>query len=150
VKKCPTVPVALLSTDVTEFCRKVSICACVLSLGSCTTETIRPQPRHDASTKDAPAEPLSCPADVPDACPTPIPSYATAVVPILEAKCNGCHTGGDGPWPLTNHADVLMWRAQVLYELERCTMPPPADKTRLTEAEQTTLIDWLVCGAPEN
>jgi len=38
----------------------------------------------------------------------------------------------------------------VLYEIERCTMPPPAEKTQLTESERTTLVDWLVCGAPAN
>jgi hypothetical protein len=134
----------------TGFRGAASVCACALSLGSCTTETIRPQPRHDASTEDAAreAEP-SCSPGAPDACLSPVPSYATDVVPILEAKCNGCHTGGDGPWPLTNYADVLHWRAQVLSELAGCTMPPPTGTTRLTAPERATLIDWLVCGAPE-
>jgi hypothetical protein len=135
----------------TAFHKAVSVCSCALSLGSCTTETIRPQQRHDASTQDAvrEAEP-SCSPGAPDACPSPMPSYATDVVPILEATCNGCHTGGDGPWPLTNHADVLHWRAQVLAELAGCTMPPPTGTPQLTARERETLIDWLVCGAPEN
>jgi hypothetical protein len=130
---------------------KVSISVCVLSFASCTTETIHPEHHHDASTRDSTTEAAPvCSPDVPDACPSPVPSYATEVVPILVAKCNGCHTGGDGPWPLTNHADVLHWRTQVLNELANCTMPPPMDTSRLTARERTMLIDWLVCGAPDN
>ena len=148
---CRRVANALLSEEVLFLTGRVWICAGLLSLASCTTETIRPGTRMDASVKDSSnATPLQCPADVPDACPSPVPSWATQVVPILDAKCNGCHTGGDAPWPLTNYPDVLHWRAQVLYEIERCTMPPPDDPKQLTASERTTLIDWLVCGAPEN
>jgi hypothetical protein len=123
-----------------------------MSLESCTTETIRLQPHHDASTHDAVREvEPSCAPGAPDACPGPVPSYSRDLVPILEAKCNGCHTGHDGaPWPLTNYPDVLHWRAQVLAELAGCTMPPPAGTTQLTAGERAALIDWLVCGAPEN
>jgi hypothetical protein len=120
-----------------------------LVFASCTTETLRPE-RHDAGIKDASKPVPQCPAAVPDACPSPSPSYATDVVPVLDAKCNGCHTGGEGPWPLTNHDLVVHWRDQVLTEVVQCTMPPPLGTTELTQAERTMLVDWLVCGAPDN
>jgi hypothetical protein len=135
--------------DVALKWKQVCLCVGLLSVASCTTETIRPGPRKDASVSDS-SNPKQCPADVPDACPRPAPSYASDVVPILEAKCNGCHTGGEGPWPLTNHDDVVHWLAQVLSEVARCTMPPPLSATQLTESERKLLIDWLVCGAPDN
>ena len=142
--------VAVLSMSMRAIVPYLATIAGAVSLAACTTETLRPQPRKDAGTKDSSSTAPSCPADVPDACPTPVPSYATTVVPILDAKCNGCHTGGEGPWPLTNHQHVVDWRAQVLSEVAECTMPPPLSTTRLTDAERTTLIDWLVCGAPGN
>src|SRR5262245_58419460 len=32
-----------------------------------------------------------CPNDLPSTCPTPVPSYAADIAPILAAKCEGCH-----------------------------------------------------------
>lgn len=97
------------------------------------------------------APPPECNAEVPDACPSPSPKYATDVVPILEAKCNTCHDGRDGgPWPLTNHADVEHWITQVTSVLLDCTMPPPTGTEKLTSDERATLLNWLKCGAPNN
>jgi cytochrome c5 len=124
-----------------------------LVLVACSTDAVKPKsaaPR-DASADQSASAPATCPTNVSDACPAAQPSYAADVVPILNAKCNGCHTGGDGsPWPLTNHEDVVHWRAFILKDLAGCTMPPPTSTVRLTEAEQSTLVTWLVCGAPEN
>ena len=87
---CRRVTVAVSSTEVTPLARRAWICASLLSLASCTAETIRPQPRRDASANDSSnAAPLQCPADVPDACSSPVPSYATQIIPILDVKCNG-------------------------------------------------------------
>lgn len=127
----------------------VAVAVALLALDACTTETLRPE-RHDGGIKDASNPSAQCPADVPDGCPSPAPSYTTDVVPVLDAKCNGCHTGGEGPWPLTNHDDVVHWRYQVLREVVQCTMPPPLSKPELTEAERAMIVDWLMCGAPEN
>lgn len=130
------------------------------SLFGCSTESIKVNASKDASAatggaanRDAAREasPAPCTPDVPDACPMPKPGYVADVVPILETKCNGCHDGHDGgPWPLTNHADVEHWTAAILSTLKGCTMPPPTSPMPLTEAERSTLIAWLVCGAPNN
>jgi hypothetical protein len=136
-----------------SFAGVVAFSAGLLALASCTTETIRMVQSRDAGVRDSHEAdpPATCSADVPDACPSTVPSYRSDVVPIFEAKCNGCHMGGEGgPWPLTNYFDVLHWRAQVLSELARCTMPPSTSQIRVTEPERATLIAWLVCGAPNN
>jgi hypothetical protein len=109
--------------------------------------------KNDAAVGDAPLPPGPCTAEVPDACPSKPPSYTTDVIPILNAKCasGGCHDGHDGgPWPLTNHEDVDHWRAFIISDLAKCSMPPATSSMRITESEQKTLIDWLVCGAPVN
>jgi hypothetical protein len=84
------------------------------------------------------------------ACPSPKPSYASDVVPILEAKCNTCHVGGKGPWPLTDYQSVVDWRLQIIQDIEGCTMPPLDGGANLSADERHTVLGWLVCGAPKN
>jgi len=104
----------------------------------------------DSSTDSPPPVP-ACNAELPDACPTPGPKYATEVVPILDAKCDTCHDGKEGgPWPLTTHVDVTHWLTAVTSVLIDCTMPPPTGTEKLTPDERATLLNWLKCGAPDN
>jgi hypothetical protein len=83
-------------------------------------------------------------------CPSPKPSYASDVVPILEAKCNNCHVGEPGPWPLTDYQSVVDWRIQIIQDIEGCTMPPLDGGTTLSANERHTVLGWLVCGAQKN
>jgi hypothetical protein len=87
----------------------------------------------------------------PSVCPSNVPSYSREVAPILDAKCNNCHTLGPGlPWPLTNYQDVRDWRTYIITDLANCTMPPPDGGTVLTSAQAHTLVTWLACGTPDN
>lgn len=140
------------------FLHHAATAAAVVCLG-CSTDSTRLSGSRDGSAQDAAsadarnrdAPSSTCTPDLPDACPTPKPGYANEVVPILEAKCNGCHDGHDGgPWPLTNHDLVVHWTSAILATLEHCTMPPSTSPMPITEAERHTLIAWLVCGAPNN
>jgi len=91
-----------------------------------------------------------CPNDLPESCPSPIPSYATDVEPILAAHCTGCHsTTGVAGHPLTTYAGVYGQRSAVLDQVYQCTMPP-IGSSQLTVQQRVTLMDWLVCNAPDN
>jgi hypothetical protein len=85
-------------------------------------------------------------------CPTPKPSYESDVIPILQARCYGCHssTDGGGPWPLTTLVDIQDWKTQFIQDVESCSMPPVDAGAKLSSDESTTLLGWLVCGAPDN
>jgi hypothetical protein len=85
-------------------------------------------------------------------CPATVPSYATQIAPIFNARCNGCHNANDptSPWPLDNHSDVHDWRGTILDDLEHCAMPPPDSGMPLPDNERALLQAWLVCGAPDN
>lgn len=94
-----------------------------------------------------------CPTSAPLSCPTPIPSYAQDVAPVLNAKCNGCHTGSPAPWALIAWVDVNAWALSILQDLLVCSMPPAdagADAPVLTKAETDAILGWIVCGAPDN
>ncbi len=85
--------------------------------------------------------------------------YATAVAPILQAKCQSCHRPGEvGPFPLLSFADAKR-RADGLREAVDDRRMPPwhadprhghfANDRRLTARERATLIAWVDQGTPE-
>lgn len=107
---------------------------------------------HDSSIVDSAPDADLCAVAAPGTCPTAVPSFAGQVLPILEAKCNGCHTGALGePWALTNWVDVNAWAISISTDLTHCLMPPAdAGAANLTKAELEALLGWIVCGAPNN
>jgi hypothetical protein len=90
-------------------------------------------------------------------CPSPPPSWTTDVQPLVEKYCVTCHEpGGVGisSANLTTYADVFKNRTEMLTQVYQCLMPnvdasvpPPALPTA---AERQTLVQWVVCGAPQN
>jgi hypothetical protein len=92
----------------------------------------------------------TCGAGLPSSCPSTPPSFQTDVLPILNAKCNTCHVGGNGPWPLSDYGSVWDWRSTILTDLENCAMPPADAGAMLTAEEQGALVGWVLCGAPHN
>ena len=107
----------------------------------------------DGGPRDASADAKSaCVVAQVTKCPSPKPSYKNDVTPIFEAKCNSCHDGADanGPWPLTNLDDIVHWKALVVADIQDCSMPPAGMGTRLTAAENATILGWLACDAPNN
>jgi hypothetical protein len=103
------------------------------------------------STNDPAA---SCPPVDASTCRLPIPSYANDVAPILDRRCNStCHAPGVGPWPLNNYPDVHDWVGIIGPYVAECEMPPDdaaAGNGDMTYQERVTVLDWLVCGAPNN
>jgi hypothetical protein len=92
-----------------------------------------------------------CMVMLPTECPTPAPSYATNVAPIFQATCNDCHSPGKqtGTIPFNNYVQVYARRTTILDQIYRCKMPP-ADGPPTTPEQVKTLMDWLICKAPNN
>jgi hypothetical protein len=98
------------------------------------------------------AEVVTCLPPRSTVCVSPAPSFAADVVPILDARCNGCHDPAlpAGPWPLHDYQDVVDWRGVVVESLLNCTMPPPEAGPPLPEDERQRLFAWVACGTPDN
>jgi len=91
-----------------------------------------------------------CPNDLPASCPSGAPGYAMTVEPVIAERCLECHGNGQ----LTGH-DLSSWQlvhqqsSAVLDQVYGCVMPP-ADAGQLTATERKELLDWLVCGSPND
>lgn len=80
-----------------------------------------------------------------DACP----SYATAVAPIITANCTSCHSpsGSEAKLPLDTYATLSASASDVTSQVSGGQMPPAG---ALSAADQTVILDWVACGAPNN
>lgn len=93
-----------------------------------------------------------CPNDLPDraACADGAPSYAGEVAPIIDERCNACHYPGNAQttsvW--SEYDAVYAGRRTIQSRIYSCVMPPET-APQLTPAERAVLLEWLVCGAPE-
>ncbi len=85
----------------------------------------------------------------PAACPTTMPSYQTDVAPILQRDCIPCHATNTGGKDETTWTLVSGQEEGIFVQVGNCLMPPTGSP-QLTTADRTTLLDWLVCGAPDN
>ena len=107
-----------------------------------------------AAQSDAGPQPAGCTFIDASTCQNPIPSYSRDVVPVLDRACNTtCHAPGEGPWPLNDWANVSDWGSIIGGDIEQCTMPPAdagAGNGTLSDQERATVLNWLVCGAPNN
>jgi hypothetical protein len=129
--------------------------ACIVALvpfaAACGTGTMT----VDASAQDAGASDAAavCPRDLPASCPSPAPSYASTVLPILESRCVPCHaaggTGASKGHEYTSYARIFADRGSILNQVYGCRMPPPEAAAPLPP-ERAALLAWLVCGAPNN
>jgi hypothetical protein len=100
------------------------------------------------------SSPRTCPKFELPACPSPPPSFATDVQPIVDSHCVDCHSAGgqEANRPLVTYADVARQNGSsgtILSQIVNCQMPP-ADAPQLDQAAHDTLVAWLVCGAPDN
>jgi uncharacterized membrane protein len=89
-------------------------------------------------------------------CPSPQPSWATEVQPLIQARCYMCHSEGGIEWPkwdLSSYSSASMNRMEVLTQVFHCWMPPgdaSPPVPLLTNAERQTIVQWIACGAPDN
>ncbi|HXU71807.1 MAG TPA: di-heme enzyme [Polyangia bacterium] len=95
----------------------------------------------------------SCPDDLPSSCPGTVPSYATDVAPIVNGVCAAmCHAPGGIAQnrPLGDYNGLFALKDAVLNQVSVCNMPPADANPQLGEADRSTLLAWIVCGAPNN
>jgi hypothetical protein len=94
-----------------------------------------------------------CPSDLPTraACDAGVPSYRFEVAPVFEQRCASCHFPGNtlSGDVFREYVDVYDQRQTVLTRIYACVMPPEVAPP-LTPAERQTLLEWFVCGAPDN
>jgi hypothetical protein len=93
----------------------------------------------------------ACPEDLPAACPSPAPSYAKDVAPVIQASCTPCHAPGgkQATRLLTTYDGAHANRSPMLNQIHACRMPP-RDAPPLTPEGRAILLAWLVCGAPND
>jgi len=87
-----------------------------------------------------------------DACAANAPSYASAIAPLVKERCLSCHFAGNPNSSVVLETQVeISQRAQLVEtQVYRCSMPPPGEATPLADDERAELLQWLVCGAPNN
>ena len=92
----------------------------------------------------------NCPM-VSSTCPSPPPSYATDVAPIIQQECASCHspTGVEPNRPYQTYADVKKVQIDILLQVRDCKMPLPGVPA-LSDAQRATLLGWLYCDGPNN
>lgn len=88
----------------------------------------------------------------------PTPNWYRDVQPILEARCQGCHTaGGIGPFAFESYAEAVEHAAPIADAVKARRMPPwmPAadcqsymDERRLTQEEIDAVVGWVEAGTP--
>ena len=80
-----------------------------------------------------------------------VPSYGNDIAPIIAARCVSCHGpgGAQSQRDLSTYAGVYANRSAVLNQIYACNMPP-GGIAALDAAERVLLLDWLVCGGPDN
>jgi cytochrome c peroxidase len=95
----------------------------------------------------------SCPTDLPTSCSGTAPSYAQMVGPIVNSVCAAkCHAPGGiaSNRPMGDYASLFALKDAVLNQVSNCNMPPVDADPQLGEADRSTLLAWIVCGAPNN
>ena len=87
------------------------------------------------------------------------PTWSRDVLPIVQQRCQGCHTtGGIAPFSLESYEEAAPHAAAIASFVESRTMPPwKADDAcqplknsrRLSDAELSVIVAWARGGAPE-
>ena len=99
---------------------------------------------------------VECPKDLPpdDDCPNAVPSYANTVAPVIAARCTSCHRPGGlaASIQFDTYAKIAANsnKIHMVTQVYQCRMPPPSCAAPLTADERQTLLQWLVCGGPNN
>ena len=93
--------------------------------------------------------------------PAPAVTFTRDVAPILQKKCQECHQPGSiAPMSLITYADAKQFASAIKARVETRVMPPwhidrnvgiraYKNDRGLTDAEITTIVNWVSAGAPE-
>jgi hypothetical protein len=125
--------------------RAVLVLAGALALG-CYSGGTAPAPSDGGSSEDA-----GCQRGTLPTCPAAPPSYQTTVQPLLNKYCAICHYPNTtiAKDDLSTYANVFADRGSCLDQTYSCAMPP-ATSIQMAPDERQTVLEWFVCGAPDN
>jgi len=105
------------------------------------------------AVKPAGDDAVVCPSGLPDdsGCPLSAASYKDEIQPIVDAYCGGCHYAGNrnSSQVLETYDELHQSLSLVEKQVYHCEMPPSGE-TPLPAPDRTKLLQWLVCGAPNN
>lgn len=100
------------------------------------------------------AQNLSCEAD----CDTSNVKFSSSVLPIIESRCKGCHSGSSpqGGIALTNYTQVKatvnngsLW-GSITHDAGFTAMPYPAGNARIPECDIRKIRIWIDKGSPND
>jgi hypothetical protein len=96
---------------------------------------------------------MACPPAAPSSCPE-TPSYAKDIAPLIERACVPCHSPGGvaADRDLTTYANVVRLETTNFVQINGCVMPPAdaGPDAALSLQDRTELLQWFVCGSPDN
>jgi len=96
---------------------------------------------------------MACPPAAPSSCPE-TPSYAKDIAPLIERACVPCHSSGGvaADRDLTTYANVVRLETTNFVQINGCVMPPAdaGPDASLSLQDRTELLQWFVCGSPDN
>lgn len=95
----------------------------------------------------------ACLSALPKTCPK-APSYATDIAPLTQRTCNPCHSRGGvaSDRDLTTYKNLTRLETTAFIQVNECLMPPAdaGPDVAMTHEERTELLQWFVCGSPNN
>ena len=96
---------------------------------------------------------VNCTTSIPKSCPA-APSYANDIAPLVKRTCDTCHAanGSASDRDLTTYKNLTKLETTSLVQVADCLMPPSdagAD-AMLSPSDRTQLLQWFVCGSPNN
>jgi hypothetical protein len=97
-----------------------------------------------------------CALVAPSSCQMPVPSWSRDIQPIVNQTCAPCHfPGGQAlkqvPYDYSTYAGIHRAPATTIEnQLRSCLMPQDGGNAPLTTAEGDAILNWIVCGEPDN
>jgi hypothetical protein len=96
---------------------------------------------------------VACSVSVPKSCPA-APSYATEIGPLVKRSCVTCHAinGSASDRDLSTYKNLIKLETTSLVQVQDCLMPPSdaGVDAALSPEDRTELLQWFVCGSPNN
>lgn len=99
------------------------------------------------------ASSVACPPVAASSCPQ-TPSYAKDVAPLVERACVPCHSPGGvaADRDLSTYSNFVRLETTDFVQVSDCLMPPAdaGPDAALSLRDRTELLQWFVCGSPQN